>query len=229
MPRMARLVVPGYPHHVTQRGSRRQRTFFRESDYRSYLKLLSKAKESADAEIWAYCLMPNHVHFVVVPNKKDSLATLFSNAHRRYTRKINKRNRWQGHLWQERFHSSVLDEQHLIAAVRYVELNPVRAKLCERAEEWQWSSAVAHATGKNDLIVNVRPMLELIPDWRVYLAEDESVDLLDKMRENSRAGLPSGSSSFVDRLERQTGRKLTRGKPGRPKKIGTVTISSGNQ
>ena len=226
---MARLVVPDYPHHITQRGSRRLRTFFRDSDYQSYIKLISKAKESADAEIWAYCLMPNHVHFVVVPHKEDSLAALFSNAHRRYARRINKRNNWQGHLWQERFHSSVLDERHLIAAVRYVELNPVRAQLCKRAEDWHWSSATAHATGKDDLIVNVRPMLDLIPDWRMYLAEGEPTDLLDELRENSRTGLPSGDEGFVGRLEKETGRKLTRGKPGRPKKNGTVTNSSGNR
>ena len=229
MPRRARLVVPGYPHHVTQRGNRRQRTFFNESDYHLYTELISDAKESAGADIWAYCLMPNHVHFVVVPDRADSLAALFAHAHRRYTRAINKRNDWNGHLWQERFYSSALDEEHLMATVRYVELNPVRAKLCERASDWRWSSAAPHLAGNNDKIVNVHPMLDLIPDWRTYLAESESTDLLDTVRKNSRAGLPSVGDELLKRLEEQTGRKLGRGTPGRPRKPGTVTDLEGNR
>lgn len=134
MARMARLVVPGYPHHVTQRGNRRQKTFFSIDDYASYIKLLAAAKSKAGVEVWAYCLMPNHVHLVVVPKTESSLAALFSDAHRRYTRRINAREGWKGHLWQERFHSSVMDENYLLSTVRYVELNPVRARLCDQAD-----------------------------------------------------------------------------------------------
>src|SRR5210317_374899 len=130
MARMPRLVIPHYPHHVTQRGVRRQKTFFSDADYKTYLDLLATAKDGVGADIWAYCLMPNHVHHVIVPGKEDSLAALFSDAHRRYTRRINFREGWRGHLWQERFHSFVMDERHLNATVRYVELNPVAAGLC---------------------------------------------------------------------------------------------------
>jgi putative transposase len=121
MARMPRLVIPGYPHHVTQRGNRRMRTFFSVDDYQYYLKLMARTKAEAGAEIWAYCLMPNHIHAVVVPQYADSLAKLFQHVHRKYSRYINIRQEWRGHLWQERFHSFVMDESHLLRAVRYVE------------------------------------------------------------------------------------------------------------
>ena len=133
MARMARVVVPHYPHHITQRGNRRQQTFFCNSDYLFYLHLLKEAKDLTQVDIWAYCLMPNHVHLVLVPEQQDGLAAFFSEAHRRYTKKINSREGWQGHLWQERFHSCVMDEPHLLAGVRYVELNPVKAEMVEEA------------------------------------------------------------------------------------------------
>ena len=134
MARMPRLVVPGFPHHITQRGNRRMKTFFCDDDYVAYLDLLSAAQADSGVSVWAYYLMPNHVHLVVVPQAKDSLASLFRTVHRHYTRRINFREHWRGHLWQERFHSFVMDERHLMAAVRYIELNPVRARLCSRPE-----------------------------------------------------------------------------------------------
>jgi len=118
MPRLARLVVPGYPHHITQRGSRRQQTFFDVADYRAYLDLMIRFKEGAGVEIWAYCLMPNHVHLVAVPQQAQSLARLFRITHQCYARRVNTARGWNGHLWQERFHSFVMDELHPLAAVR---------------------------------------------------------------------------------------------------------------
>ena len=126
MARMPRLVVPGHPHHVTQHGNRRMKTFFCREDYVAYIDFLAEAKVKAGVEVWAYCLMPNQVHLVVVPQQKDSLAALFHHVHRHYSRRINFRENWKGHLWQERFHSFVMDERYLIATVRYTELNPVR-------------------------------------------------------------------------------------------------------
>ena len=130
MARMPRLVVPHYPHHITQRGARRIKTFFTEEDYQYYLELVAEYKAEAGVEVWAYCLMPNHVHFVAVPTERDSLSRLFRRVHRHYSRAINFRQKCTGHLWQERFHSFVMDEQYLLATVKYVELNPVKAKLC---------------------------------------------------------------------------------------------------
>lgn len=219
MARMARLVVPDYPHHVTQRGARRQNTFFSDYDYRMYVELLGKALERSEAEIWAYCLMPNHVHLVVVPRRRDSLAGLFRNAHRTYALAINAREGWQGHMWQERFHSFVMDEDHLLAAVRYVELNPVRAGICHDPGGWSWSSYQAHVDGVDDKLVTVEPMLSRIRDWESYIGSTNSdVEEVAKLREFSRTGRPAGNDRFIADLEQLVGRTLRRRRPGRPKK-----------
>ena len=160
MARLARLVIPGLPHHVTQRGNRRERTFFEDGDYALYLDLLAESSARARTQVWAYCLMPNHVHIILVPSDEDGLRRTFADLHRRYTGFINARARVTGHLWQGRYGSVVMDEDHLLNAVRYVTLNPVRAKLVKRAREWQWSSARAHLTGKDDHVVTVAPVLE---------------------------------------------------------------------
>lgn len=214
MARIARVVVPHYPHHVTQRGNRRQKTFFSDADFKAYLDLVAEAKDTAGIDVWAYCLMPNHVHFIVVPSDADSLAILFRAAHRRYTRRINIRYDWRGHLWQERFHSFVMDERHLIAGVRYVELNPVRAGLCKSPEEWRWSSVHAHLRGADDSLVIVEPMLRRFPDWSAYLAVTNDDRSNDSIRTHTRTGRPGGSKSFLTKLELVTGRCLQKGQPG---------------
>lgn len=214
MPRLARVVVPGLPHHVTQRGSRSQRTFFSHGDYACYLRVLSELRGEAGVEVWAYCLMPNHIHCVVVPQRRESLARYFREVHRRYAARVNAREGWRGHLWQERFHSCVLDERHLMAAVRYVELNPVRAALCSRARDWRWSSVRAHLRCSDDSVVRVRPMLDRVGDWEAYVAADVSELELAGIREHSRTGRPLGASPFVERLEQLTGRRLKKAKPG---------------
>ena len=215
MARMPRLVVPNYPHHVTQRGNRRQPTFFRPEDYSFYVFLLSEAMQEAGVDFWAYCLMPNHVHLVAVPEQEDSLANLFRSAHRQYSRHINRRENWQGHLWQERFHSFVMDDAHLISAVRYIELNPVRAKLCRDPEAWRWSSVHAHMAGTDDKLISVQPMLDRVGNWSEYLNCRDDNDKLDAIRSHSRTGRPAGSGRFVEELEQITGRQLRKRKPGR--------------
>ena len=212
MPRMARLVVPGYPHHVTQRGNRQQQTFFEEADYLAYMELLSELKTKFGVEIWAYCLMPNHVHAVVVPQHLESLAKLFGVAHHRYARRINSEQGWCGHLWQERFHSVVMDEVHLLAAVRYIELNPVRAGICTRAEDWRWSSIHAHLNVADDSLVTVAPMCERIPDWSQYLLEQSAPGINDSLRAHTRTGRPAGDMNFIKVLEQTTGRQIRRGR-----------------
>ncbi len=159
MARLPRLVIPGHPHHVTQRGNRRAQTFFEEGDYALYKYLLSESARKASAEIWCYCLMPNHVHIIIVPPDEDGLRRTFADAHRRYTGYVNARMRVTGHLWQGRFGSVAMDEEYLANAVRYVSLNPVRAKLVERVQEWPWSSANAHLSGSDDELVTVAPAL----------------------------------------------------------------------
>ena len=147
MARIARVVAPGFPHHITQRGNRRQETFFSDEDYQAYINLMSEWCSLCNVEVWAYCLMPNHIHLIVVPESADGLRLAIGEAHRRYTRRINFREGWRGHLWQGRFTSYVMDEKYLLACVRYIEMNPVRAGLVAKPEEWPWSSVLAHISG----------------------------------------------------------------------------------
>ncbi len=212
---MARLVVPNHPHHVTQRGVRRMATFLNDDDYRAYLKLVAEGCRSAGTVVWAYCLMPNHVHLILVPADENGLRAALGEAHRRYTLRINQREDWRGYLWQGRFQSFVMDQAHLIACARYVEQNPVRAGLAKRPEDWAWSSARAHLDGKNDGLVDVQPLLDLIPDWKDFLAQPQTPDTLEHLRKHGRTGRPNGDADWVKRLEKLTGRTLAKQKPGR--------------
>lgn len=214
MTRMARIVVPTYPHHVVQRGNRRQPTFFCDDDYRTYIELMSKFCRRAGTQVWAYCLMPNHVHFVMVPSHTDGLRKALGEAHRRYTLAINSREDWRGHLWQERFHSSPMDEAYLLAAVRYVERNPVTARLCSRPQDWRWSSAAAHLLGQSDGLVNVRPMLSRIKNWSVYLSEPGERAIEERIDLSARTGRPLGDDAFIHVMEQETGRTLAPKRPG---------------
>ncbi len=222
MARIARLVVPGVPHHVTQRGNRREPTFFGDDDYRLYRDLLAEAAAKAEAEIWAYCLMPNHVHIILTPADPDGLRRTFADLHRRYTARINARNRWTGHLWQGRFGSVAMDEAHLFSAVRYVSLNPVRARLTTQAQDWPWSSVRAHLAGRDDGVVKVAPVLSRIEDFRAFLAQpfDEEVAYA-ALRRSETIGRPLGSDGWIERLEREHARKLAPGRRGRKPKENT--------
>jgi len=219
MARLARVVVPGVPHHVTQRGNRRQATFFSEADYQAYLELMAEWCGRCGVTVWAYCLMPNHVHLIVEPDSEEGLRRGIGETHRRYSRRINFREGWRGHLWQGRFASFPMDERYLMLAARYVELNPVRARLCRLPWQWRWSSAAAHVAGRNDGLVDVAPLLARVEDWRKYLAAGLKVDELALLRQHERTGRPLGGTAFLKRLERKLGRILHKKSPGRkPKK-----------
>jgi len=210
---MARVVVPAYPHHVTQRGNRRQRVFFGDDDCGRYLSLLGSACRDSATRVLAYCLMPNHVHFVMVPAHEDGLRAAMAQAHRRYTRSINFREGWRGHLWQERFHSFVMDEPHFQALVPYVENNPVRAGLCARASAWQWSSAAEWNGACEHRLVDWELRARLLDDHAAAPGCDDD-DGVDEIRRHTRTGRPLGRASFVERLEKMTGRSLAPRKPG---------------
>ncbi len=214
MARLARVVAPGLPHHVTQRGNRRQDSFFNDDDYRAYLDLMAEWCAHYGVAIWAYCLMTNHVHLIAVPETEAALGLAIGEAHRRYTRRVNFREGWRGHLWQGRFASFPLDERHLLAAARYVELNPVRAGMTKRPEDYAWSSARAHLAGRDDRLVKAGPLLDMVGDWAGFLAGGLDEDERDILRRHERSGRPLGDKRFIGRLENQLGRSLTKRKTG---------------
>jgi putative transposase len=214
MARLPRIVIPGLPHHVTQRGNRRSQVFFEEGDYERYLDLLSEAAVKSATEIWCYGLMPNPVHLVAVPSDKDGLCETFADAHRRYTGYINARLSATGHLWQGRFGSVVMDEAHLFHAVRYVSLNPVRAKLVLKAQDWRWSSVAAHLSGKDDRRVKVAPILERFGDFAALLGSPEDETAFKSQRQSETTGRPLGSEHWIEQLEKWTGKALKPQKRG---------------
>jgi putative transposase len=219
MARLARVVAAGIPHHVTQRGNRRQQVFFGDDDYAAYSALLAEGCRAAGVAVWAYCLMPNHVHLILTPSDEDGLRAALGEAHRRYTRHVNLREGWRGYLWQGRFASCPMDEAYLMACARYVELNPVRARLARRARDWRWSSARAHLAAKDDELVRVSPLLALAPDWRDFLAEGLDADDHEAIRAGERTGRPLGSPRFVAGLEKRLNCPLARQKPGPKPKV----------
>jgi putative transposase len=219
MARLSRITVPDLPHHVTQRGNRRQSIFAEEGDYALYRDLLAERLAANGVACWAYCLMPNHVHLVLAPATAEGLSRAVGEAHRRYTGFFNARARTTGHLFQGRFASAAMDEAHWLAAVRYLAFNPVRAGLCRRPEEWPWSSVGAHLKKRSDRLVDVGPLLavaprpadlfEMSPQERAGLAT-APFDLETK----SVTGRPMGGAAFIDEVERRLGRGVRAMKRG---------------
>lgn len=219
MARLARIVVPGVAHHVTQRGNRRQDVFFSEDDYAAYRSLVAEACDRTGVRCLAWCLMPNHVHFILVPADEDGLRAALAEAHRRYSRRINFMKGWTGYLFQGRFASYPMDNAHLMVAVRYVELNPVKAKLVARAEDWPWSSARAHVSGNADGLTDLKALAGVHRNWRAMLrrgleAGHLAPDAAAAIEAHQRTGRPLGEEAFLERLEEVIGRRLKRQKPG---------------
>jgi putative transposase len=221
MPRKYRIVVPGRPHHVIQRGNRRQQVFFYPGDKILYLRLLKEYCQEHNVKVWAYCLMDNHVHMILVPHTQEGLAKTVAETNRRYTRQINARYKWQGYLWQGRFKSYVMDEIYLIKALRYVENNPVRAGMVSKAWDYLWSSARHRVGIANDSILSDCPAQSIVGDWKEYLIKPEIEGILDAIRKRNLSGLPLGEDSFLDNLAAELSVQVTEFKPkqnGRPKK-----------
>lgn len=214
MSRIARVVVPGSPHHVIQRGNRRQKVFFSDEDKSQYLLMMMREAKKESVSFLAYCLMDNHVHLIVVPETKAGMARAIGESHRKFTRMINFREGWRGYLWQGRFSSFPLDSQHLYHAVRYVERNPVRAGIVRRAEDYKWSSARAHVERKKDPMLIDFSLTEEIKDWSMYLREQDEEEKLLKFRKHIETGRPLGDKNFIRKLEGLLGRILHKQKPG---------------
>ena len=221
MPRVARNVFANIPHHITQRGNRREDVFFVDEDRQFYLERLGEYCEKWSVEILAYCLMTNHVHLILKPTSEDGLQRVLKPLHMRYAQRINKEKGWKGHLWQGRFFSSALDEAYLWSAIRYVERNPVRAKMVDSAEDYQWSSAACHCGLKEESLLAEISKSERLVDqksWSNWLKIADSPSHMELLRRNVDKGLPCGSDQFIDGLEEMSGKVLRFRPQGRPTK-----------
>lgn len=222
MARAARVIVAGCPHHVTQRGNNRQGVFFVDDDRRMFLDLLAEAAERFSVTVDGYCLMTSHLHLVATPRTPDGLAAAMKRTNQLYAQYVNRLHGRSGHLWQDRFFSCALDEEHFWTAMAYVERNPVRARLVRKAWRWPWSSAAAH--------VGEGPAAELLDlgawrkrvspaAWRERLMEREDEEAVAQLRLWTSCGRPLGSDRFVARLETLLGRRLRPLAHGRPRKV----------
>lgn len=221
MPRIARVVEIGMPHHITQRGNYRQKVFEKKEDFQKYISWINEYSEKYGLSILAYCLMTNHVHFIAIPDKKESMSLAFNMAHMRYAQYINKKKKACGHLWQGRFYSSILDEEHLLEAVRYVERNPVRANIVKKAWDWNWSSAGEHiGIGTSEIKLSENEFLKkVIKDkWKEYLACRDEEKYMKEIRRRTAMGRPFVGDRILKMLEDKFKMRLEALDPWRPKK-----------
>jgi len=219
MPRVARIIVRDYPYHIVQRGNYRQTVFASEADYRQYLTWLKEYAEKYSLDIWSYCLMSNHVHYVCVPRDETSIARTLNTLHMRYSQYYNRKKGVTGHLWQGRYYSSILDDRHLYAAIRYVENNPVRAGIVQDPVDYTWSSARGHCGIASDRILsNTCHLCDEIHNWSRYLSVDESPELIECLRNNVMSGRPCGDDAFKKNIEAIVGKSLKVRPRGRPRK-----------
>ena len=227
MPRTARVVAVDVPHHVTQRGNNRQQVFFSNAQRRHYLALLGEHADRRKLRILGWCLMPNHVHVVAVPELETSLAQGFGRTHNDYARYLNNLRRRSGHLWQNRFYSAPMDRGHVLRALRYVDLNPVRARLAERPKDYRWTSVKAHLEGRDSTgLVDERLWREVVGnlDWDAFLSESTNADREweSRFRAATRSGKPLGTEEFVAKLAASAGASLELRGPGRPRQKALV-------
>jgi putative transposase len=219
MPRSKRIVVPGLPHHITQRGNGRARVFDSDDDRVVFLDLLAAYSRQYQLTVWGYCLMSNHFHLIAVPSREDSAAKVLGRLEADYARYLNVRRGTSGHLWQARYHSVPMDLTYCWRALAYVERNPVRAGMTSSATNYPWSSAQAR------LGMTLAPAwLDLNPwaqewtrrEWLQWLSDDNSDEMTRvELQEATLSGYPLGAA-LSERLERELGRRLRRGKAGRP-------------
>ena len=226
MPRFARVVVPGCPHHITHRGNRKVEVCFQDEDREECLDILLDYCQQYGMDIWGYCLMTTHVHLIGVPEREESLGLAIGRAHMKYARHANRRQHWWGYLWANRFYSTPLDEEHCWSALKYIERNPTLAGMIDIPWDYPWSSAHAHVLGDPHPLLTPIPLASLIPPgaaWGAWLSEadDELASL--QLRANTCTGWPTGSTEFIAKLEADLGRCLVRQAPGRKRKVSVNT------
>ncbi len=221
MPRVARIIADNLPCHITQRGNNRQDVFLDDEDYSRYLSFLKQLSSKYNLRVLGYCLMRNHVHLIVLSQKASLLAKAIGGTHFRYAQYFNKKYRQSGHLWQNRFYSAVLEQMYLVSAMRYIERNPLRVGAATHPEQYPWSSAGAHVTGKStDDILDMKTWGKLVDagNWKDVLRDDTDVGFEKEVRRHTMTGRPCGSDRFIHRLERQLGRRVRALPIGRPRK-----------
>ena len=218
MARIARVIAPGFPHHIIQRGNRRQKVFFNEDDYNEYLTLLNGYSHRFKTDVLTYCLMPNHIHLIVTPHEDGNLVKAIGETHCNYTRFINFREKWRGYLWQGRFSSYVLDERYLLAATRYILLNPVKARIAKKPWDYEWSSAKHHMRLNNSSLVKDSLLQGLIGDWKDFLATAPDNNDIKLFQLHERTGRPLGDNTFIEKLESLLKIDLKKKRAGRKKK-----------
>jgi len=211
--------VPKYPHHITHRGNYKQIVFEDKDDFILYAKLMAKYSKKYGLIFLSYALMPNHVHFIAIPENRDSLAKIFNITQMVYAQYSNEKRAVSGHLWGDRFYSCILDPAHLYRAIRYVERNAFRAGLVKKPWDWEWSSAQEHAGGKKSLIplANISEFVE-ISNWKDYLCEEDDNKYIEELRKHTKSGRPAGEKDFTEKIELVLNRKILPQKRGRPLK-----------
>ncbi|MBI5779628.1 MAG: transposase [Planctomycetes bacterium] len=220
MPRIARAVAVGFPHHVIQRGNNREKIFFAEVTREKYLNWLKEYADTWGVKILAYCLMTNHIHLLVKPDKMESLAKMMQGLNVSYTRYINKRYKRTGRLLEGRYHSCIIDEEpYLWAVARYIEQNPLRAGMVKAPEEYPYSSARAHITGQpNEALTDELITEDDRSDYTEFIKAPSPKREIERIRITTKRGMPLGGDIFVERLERRLKRRFTKKKSGRPHK-----------
>jgi putative transposase len=218
MPRQARIVFPGKLHHVTQRGNFRKKIFFDDQDRVVYLKYFNETAREYKTKIYAFCLMDNHVHFVVKPLARDSLGKTFRVAHQKYSLYLNKRFNEFGQRWQGRYYSCVVLGMHIPKVFRYVERNPVRARMVDNPWDYSWSSARMHL-GKKYGIINLADAHDFIKvrSWKEYLMDEEGADDLKMVRLSTFQGRVYGPIEIIQELQKKSKQKLLPSPRGRPR------------
>ncbi len=222
MPRAERFAPAGVPLHVTQRGNFRAPVFRGEGDYELYVRLLRLYARRYGNRVVGYCLMPNHVHLVVIPGHGEGVSAMLQALAGTSSRLMNEQMERVGHVWQGRFHSATLGHLHYRTALAYVDLNPVRAGLVKEAAEYRWSSAGAHSGERaypDFLDREEFSGMYSEGEWREILRAEEDKALVEELRYATRVGRAAGGAEFVKQLETQYGRTLTRKSPGRPLKL----------
>jgi putative transposase len=226
MPRAARFVIPRYPFHITHRGNNKEEIFQSDEDRRRYLYWFEEAKQKYGMRIISYCLMDNHVHYIAIADNELSFARTINAVHMRYAQYFNQKNKRVGHLWQGRYYSCLLDNAHLVAAVRYVERNPVRAGMVVKPWEWVWSSTAEHLESEKKGIISLEDISSYISvsSWREYIdIADQAEDLIE-IRKQTYSLRAWAEESFKELIERKYGVHFKMNPKGRPKKIGTSPI-----